>query len=61
MANMKTSLLHVNVTGAARNDTQEMMEEYVIRCEKAIKTGKKIDLHKMLQTKLEEFQRHGKT
>ena len=33
------------------------MEEYVIQCEKAIKTGKKTDLPKTLQRKLEENQR----
>ena len=33
------------------------MEEYVVHCEKAIKTGKKTDLPKTLQTKLEEQQR----
>ena len=33
------------------------MEEYVAQCEKAIKTGKRTDLPKTLQTKLEENQR----
>ena len=34
-----------------------MMEEHVVQCEKAIKTGKKTDLPKTLQRKLEENQR----
>ena len=57
MANMKASLTRVSSPGAAKSETQEMMEEYIVHCEKAIKTGKKTDLPKMLQTKLEQLQR----
>ena len=56
-ANMKASLTRVRATGASRSDTQEMMEEYVVQCEKAIKTGKKTDLPMMLQINLEQLQR----
>ena len=52
--NMKASLQHVKARGGARSATQEMMEEYVMQCEKAIKTGQKTDLPKTLHTKLEE-------
>ena len=54
---MKASLKRMSSPGVAKNDTQEMMEEYVMQCEKAIQTGKKTDLPKRLQTKLEELQR----
>ena len=57
MANMKASLTRVSSPGAAKSETQEMMEEYIVHCEKAIKTGKKTDLPKMLQTKLEQLKR----
>ena len=33
------------------------MEEYLMQCEKAIQSGKKIDLPKRLQAKLEQLQR----
>ena len=57
MANMKTSLARVSSPGAAKSETREMMEEYVMQCEKANKTVKKNDLPKRLQSKLEELQR----
>ena len=57
MVNMKTSLARVSAPGAAKRDTQEMMEVYIVQCEKAITTGKKNDLPKRLQSKLEELQR----
>ena len=57
MANRKTSLAPVSSPRVAKSETQEMMEEYVMQCEKAIKTGKKTYLPKMLQTKLEQLQR----
>ena len=57
LAYMKASWMHVKAPGTPRSDTQEMMEEYAGKCEKAIKTGKKTDLPKMLQTKLEQHQR----
>ena len=41
MANMKASLTRVTSTGAAKSDTQEMMEEYVVECENPMKTGHK--------------------
>ena len=57
MTNMKAWLMRETAPGAKKRAMQEMMEEYVIQCEKAIKTGKKADLPKMLQTKLEELHR----
>ena len=54
---MKDSLARVSSSGVAKSETQEMMEEYLMQCEKAIKTGKKTDLPKLLQTKLEQLQR----
>ena len=54
MANMKTSLARVTAPAAAKSETQEMMEEYVMQCEKAIKNGKTIHLPKTLQSRLEE-------
>ena len=56
LANKKASFTRVTAPGAARRDTQEMMEEYVVQCEKAIKPGMKTDLPKTLQTKLEQLQ-----
>ena len=54
---MKNSLKRMGSPGVAKNDTQEVMEEYIMQCEKAIQTGKKTDLPKRLQAKLEELQR----
>ena len=36
MANLTTSLARVSSPGAAKSETQEMMEEYEMQCEKPI-------------------------
>ena len=50
---MKASLARVSSPGVAKSETPEMKEEYVMQWENAIKTGKKNDLPKRLQGKLE--------
>ena len=52
MANMKASLKRMSSPGVVKSETQEMMEEYVMQCEKAIKTGKKTDLPQKITNKI---------
>ena len=56
LANMKASFTSLAAHGASIGDPREMMEEYVVHCEQAIKTSKKNDFPKRLETKLEENQ-----
>ena len=55
---MKDSLAYGTVQGAAKNANQKAMDEHVSQCEKAIQTGKKADLPKAPQSKLEELRLH---
>ena len=56
LANIGEQLSHVQVQGT-KNQIEEMVTEYVVQCEKAISSGKREDLPKILITKLNEQKR----
>ena len=56
LANMRERLRHVQVKGA-RNEIEEMMESYVMQCEKANESRKSEELPKILLTELDEQKR----
>ena len=49
--------MSVTAPEEARSEPKEMIEVYVVQCEKAIKTGMKTHLPRKLQTKWEEQKR----
>ena len=54
---MRESLTHVTLQVAMRSEAQEMLQSSVAQCEKAMQPGKRKDLPKILQTKLNEQKR----
>ena len=54
---MRDRITHVHVKGEPKVEMEEMMEEYIAKCHKAMQTGKREDLPKYLQTKLNEQKR----
>ena len=54
---MGESLTHVQVKGAKKSENEEIMEGYLMQCEKAIERGKREQLPRILQTKLDEKKR----
>ena len=57
LAKVREQLTHVQVKGESKNEIEQMMEGYVMQCEKAMQTDKREDLPKFLQTKLTEQKR----
>ena len=57
LANVKEAIAHLKVQGAAPDKNRTSMEEYVKESEKAMQTGKRPDLPKVLQPQLKESQR----
>ena len=57
LENVRESLTYVAEKGEKRSEMQEMMERYVVHCEKAMVTGNGEDLPKMLELKLEDQKR----
>ena len=58
VVNVGGQLMHVPVSGM-RNTIKKMMIEYGVQCQNAMKTGKREDLSKILQTKLNEQKREA--
>ena len=56
LANVRERLMPVNVQWET-NEIEEIMESAIMQCEKAMQTGKREDLSKYLQTKLDEEKR----
>ena len=54
---MGESLPRGVVQGEKKNEVQEMMETYIVKREKAMESGKREDLPRILQTKLNEHKR----
>ena len=60
LAEVIVRLTHVHVKGEPKSKIEEMLEDYVMQCDKAMQTGKRDDLPKYLQTKLNAQKRQGK-
>ena len=56
-AELRDRLTHVHGKGVAKCEIEEMLEDYVRQCEKAMQTGKRDDLPKYFQTRLNEQKR----
>ena len=54
---MRKRFTHLQAKGAKKFENGEIMESYAMQCEKAIESGKRAHLPKILQTKLDE-QKH---
>ena len=54
---MRERLTHVQVKGEKKIEIEEMMESYVVLCEKATSTRNREDLPKIFLTKLDEQKR----
>ena len=52
LAEVKDRLTHVHVEGVPKGEIEEILEDYVMQCEKALKTGKREDLPKRVITNL---------
>ena len=57
LAEVRDRLTHVQVNGEPKSQIEEMMEDYIAHCAKAIQTGKRDDLPKYLQMKLNDQKR----
>ena len=57
LVKIRERLIHLQVNGAMKSENDEIMESYVMQCEKAMKTGKREDLPKIIQMKLAEQKR----
>ena len=56
LGNMRERLPHVKVQ-AQTKEIEEMIESYIVQCEKALQTGKREDLPKYMQTKFADQKR----
>ena len=60
LAKMRELVPHVQAKGARKIENEEIMERYVMRCEKAIESGKGEHLPKILKTKFDKRKAKGK-
>ena len=54
LAKVQEQLTDLQLKWEKENEIQAMMESYVMQCEKAKQTGKRVDLPKYLQRKLDK-------
>ena len=54
---MRERLTHLQVKGGKKREIEEMIESYPMQCEKEIEKGKREDVPKILQTKLDKEKR----
>ena len=54
LAEVNDRLTYVHVESVPKGEIEEMLEDYIVHCEKAMQLGKREDLPKYLQAKLNE-------